>query len=187
MKGQSKKADIWMPLFISDYLADTSHLSAAEHGAYLLMIMHAWMNGGALPAGDDRLRRVARMDAKEWNEARSELIGYFYAADDGSLRHRRIDDELVRSNANIDQRSKAGKASALVRKQKKEAEQAAQRNGNESSTSVATHVQREPQREGERDSQRNGKPPPPPTKNQGGGITTDGGCARDDAPRGRVR
>ena len=51
----------WMPLHIDDYLADTGHLTGAEHGAYLLLIMHYWQNG-SLPGSERLIARVARMD-----------------------------------------------------------------------------------------------------------------------------
>lgn len=79
----------WMPLYVADYLADTGHLSAAEHGGYLLLIMHYWQNGG-LPNEDRRLARIARMSPDEWADARETLFDLF---EDG-WRHHRIDAEL---------------------------------------------------------------------------------------------
>jgi uncharacterized protein YdaU (DUF1376 family) len=52
----------WMPLYIADYRKDTAHLSAAEHGAYLLLIMHYWSTG-SLPVEDAPLARIAAMTA----------------------------------------------------------------------------------------------------------------------------
>ena len=50
----------YIPLFVADYLADTSHLSTLEHGAYLLLIMNYWQRGESLPCGDMQLARIAR-------------------------------------------------------------------------------------------------------------------------------
>lgn len=79
-----------MPLYVADYLADTGHLSAAEHGAYLLLIMHYWQNG-ALPNEDRRLARIARMSPAEWEDSRETLADLFSK----NWTHKRIDEELV--------------------------------------------------------------------------------------------
>jgi hypothetical protein len=68
----------WMPLHIADYLADTGHLTATEHGAYMLLIMHYWQNGH-LPANEKLIARVARMTADQWEESRDKLLSYFTA------------------------------------------------------------------------------------------------------------
>lgn len=69
-------ASPWMPLYIADYLADTAHLSAGEHGAYLLLIMHYW-RVGKLPTDERQLSRIARMNAREWTSARETIAAFF--------------------------------------------------------------------------------------------------------------
>lgn len=97
----------YMPLFIADYLADTAHLSAAEHGAYLLLIMNYWQRSAPLPADDRKLARIARMTEREWAAAR-ENIAEFFTADGAEWRHSRIDKEL----AIVVEKSTKAKASA---------------------------------------------------------------------------
>lgn len=94
----------WMPLYVADYLADTGHLSTAEHGAYLLLIMHYWSNGG-LPNDERKLARIARMTPDEWDDAGITLKGFF----DAEWRHKRIDQELVSAQAAYDRRAAAGR------------------------------------------------------------------------------
>jgi len=93
-----------MPFYIADYLRDTRHLTAAEHGAYLLLIMQYW-TAGSLPKEDSRLARIACMSEQEWSDARPVIEELFQPG----WRHKRIDDELEKSAEKYDRRSEAGK------------------------------------------------------------------------------
>lgn len=74
--SKQAKPDIWMPLYIGDYLAATSHLGALESGAYLHLLMHQWRNG-SLPSGGEALRRIARVDSDAWSIAWEMLNPFF--------------------------------------------------------------------------------------------------------------
>src|SRR5215469_6944612 len=102
-----------MPLYIADYLGDTSHLSAAEHGGYLLLIMHYWRTG-PLPPDDGTLRKIARMIPGEWEQSKDVLRSFFQERD-GKVRHKRIDAEIGQASGRIEARSKGGKAGAQKR------------------------------------------------------------------------
>ena len=100
----------WMPLNVADYLADTAHLGPAEHGAYLLLIMHYWQHGG-LPDNDRRLARIARMSEEEWVGVRDTIAEFFREG----WQHKRIDQELADAYDLTAKRSAAGKAGASAR------------------------------------------------------------------------
>ena len=84
------KADIWMPFYVADYLADTMHLSPAEHGGYLMLILHYWKSG-PIQNDDGRLAIISRM-GDAWSNA-SSTIKAFFEHQDGMLVHGRIDKE----------------------------------------------------------------------------------------------
>lgn len=92
----------WMPLHIDSYLADTSYLTAAEHGAYMLLIMTYWRDGG-LPDDERMIARIAKMGKDEWAESRDVLAAFFR---DG-WRHNRIDAELAKADEIIEKRRNA--------------------------------------------------------------------------------
>ncbi len=85
----------WMPLYIADYLKDTTHLGALESGAYLHLIMDYWQNG-KLPNDERKLARISRLTDKEWRASKETLKAFFH---DG-WKHKRIDDE-IQTTANI--------------------------------------------------------------------------------------
>jgi uncharacterized protein YdaU (DUF1376 family) len=94
----------WMPLYIKDYLADTRRLRAAEHGAYLLLIMEYWQTR-SLPDDDRQLARIACMSDREWKAARPNIEPLFLP----TWRHKRVDEELRKADAKYERRAEAGK------------------------------------------------------------------------------
>lgn len=104
----------WMPLYVGDYIADTAHLSAAESGAYLHLLMHYWLHGGPPPDDDAQLARIAKMRLAEWKRARPTLQAFFQ---DG-WKHKRVEFELTEA-ARISAAGRAGgKASGEARRQR---------------------------------------------------------------------
>jgi uncharacterized protein YdaU (DUF1376 family) len=104
----------WMPLYVGDYLGDTGHLTTAQHGAYLLLMMHYWRKG-ELPDDDRQLSKIAKLPLKTWCEYRATLQDFFY---DG-WKHKRIDAELAKMMRVSEKRAIAGQkggiGSALAR------------------------------------------------------------------------
>ena len=90
------RPDTWMPLYIGDYLQDTTRLSTEQHGAYLLLIMDYWTNG-PLPDDDAALAQVTRLQPAAWKKLRPAIARLFQIAD-GEWRHKRIDEELDKAS-----------------------------------------------------------------------------------------
>lgn len=91
----TQKVDIWMPLYIADYLADTSRLTTEQHGAYLLLLIDYWRNG-SLPDSDAILAQITRLSPDAWSNARSILQAYF-KHEGGMWVHGRVEDELLKA------------------------------------------------------------------------------------------
>lgn len=85
----------FMPLYVADYLADAAHLSTAEHGAYLLLLMTYWQTGKPLPDDDKKLARITGLSGRNWLRARP-VICEFFDLRDNKLVHRRVELELAR-------------------------------------------------------------------------------------------
>ena len=104
----------WMPLYVGDYLGDTGHLTTAQHGAYLLLMMHYWRKG-ELPDDDRQLSKITKLPLKTWCEYRAILQDFFY----DRWKHKRIDAELEKMMRVSLKRSIAGQkggiGSALAR------------------------------------------------------------------------
>ena len=68
-----KKIDIWIPLYIGEYTADTMAFTTEQHGAYPLLLMTCWKAKGVFPIDDESIgihyqiatREVARLQGKD--------------------------------------------------------------------------------------------------------------------------
>lgn len=85
----------YLPLYVSDYQADTSHLTTIEHGAYLLLIMNYWQRAQPLPNDDRKLARIAGLGPREWKRVR-ETLSEFFQVDCSNWFHSRLESELLK-------------------------------------------------------------------------------------------
>jgi uncharacterized protein YdaU (DUF1376 family) len=107
------KTDIWMPVFIGDYLADTMHLSTEQHGAYLLLLFHLWRRG-TLPDDDGALAQITGLSRNAWSQTRP-VLAEFFQIHDGLWRHGRVERERIRVTAKQISNSKQAKSAAARR------------------------------------------------------------------------
>lgn len=109
----SKKLDTWMPLYIGDYLADTSRLTTEQHGAYLLLLMDYWRNGPP-PDDDEVLASITRLNAQQWRKHAAALRAFF-TVDGGTWTQKRAESERQRAAGVNGKRAESGKAGAAKR------------------------------------------------------------------------
>jgi uncharacterized protein YdaU (DUF1376 family) len=65
-----------MPMFWDAYLADTTHLSLDEHGAYLLLLAAMWRRNGSVPDDDKDNARILGISVAKWKKVKARLNGF---------------------------------------------------------------------------------------------------------------
>lgn len=117
----TKKADTWMPWYVADYLADTTHLSTERHGAYCLMLMAAWKRGGTLPKDDQQLAEVTKLGMAKWKASKEVLLELF--KDNGThYSHKRVTEEWNKAQVNSEKKAQAGSKGGAAKQQKRSEE-----------------------------------------------------------------
>jgi uncharacterized protein YdaU (DUF1376 family) len=112
--AKKKKADIWMPLYVSDYLANTMHLSAEQHGAYLLLLMVAWKSEGRLPNDPAQLQAITRLNPARWKANEAALKAFFVVTSEFWINNR-LRDELAQAIRYTEAKARSGKKGAIAR------------------------------------------------------------------------
>jgi len=84
----------FMPLAVDAYIADTTHLSLTEHGAYLLLLMATWRNNGKpLPDDPERLARIVHVSKRQWLKKFRPVISQFFDLSENTWRQKRLEKE----------------------------------------------------------------------------------------------
>lgn len=104
------KPDSWLPLYVADYMADTTRLTTEQHGAYLLLLMDYWRNGPP-PDDNDVLARITGLTASRW-KAQRKSIERFFSIDAGVWRQKRADFEMNKAREKSEAKQNAGRAGA---------------------------------------------------------------------------
>lgn len=122
----------YMKLYIADYLADTTHLTRDEHGAYLLLLMALWRAGGKLPNDPHKLAKLSKCSTPEWEEISPSVLEFFTVSG-GALTQKRASIEIAKYEAVVSGAKSAAKRSVSQR---------ANKNNELDPTNVATNVER---------------------------------------------
>lgn len=96
-----------MQLYVGDYLKDTRHLTAEQHGAYLLLLMSMWAHGGELPSDPKKLARLASCTPARWAKIEADVLEFF-EVDGDVITQSRLRNELKKALEKSIIRAEAG-------------------------------------------------------------------------------
>ena len=104
-----------LPIFTDALLGDTQHLTQAEFGAYLLMLIVAWRaQDCSLPNDPRYLARITR-SIRNWSAISSAVMPFWKLGEDNQLRQKRLSKERAFVTNAIEQRRQAGINSAKLK------------------------------------------------------------------------
>ena len=130
-----------MPFFVDAYLADTTHLTLEEHGAYLLLLMSMWRRGGSIPDDDIMTARMLGASPRAWRRLKLRLMPLLqkYGPEGAEmLTQGRLQREWNSSLENSRRQSEKGRRGAEAKWQGKQREGDGRGNGREHGREIAS-------------------------------------------------
>lgn len=116
--GRRLMSFAFLPLYTGDYRRDTAHLDCAEHGIYLLFLMHCWDQKGPLPIDERKLLGICgARSGSEIEAMRRVLVEFFVRMEDGWY-NTRMQREVEAADAVSRARSVAGKRGYVAKLRK---------------------------------------------------------------------
>ncbi|WP_187275060.1 DUF1376 domain-containing protein [Methylobacterium sp. WL120] len=116
--------NLFMPVWVDAYHADTRHLSTVQHGAYLLIMMSMWRSGGKLPNDEKLLARISGLTLDKWRRYGQQVMNLL-VVDGDFVTQKRLLQELEKSRSKIDKKRAAGKAGGTANSLKNKGSRAA--------------------------------------------------------------
>ena len=104
------RVDVYLPLYVRDFLTSTIGWTAEERGHYLTLLMLQW-DRGSLPSETCDLERLSPGVSKCWGI----LDSKFPVCDDGSRRNAKLEEHRCRCVQIREKRSQAAKSAASGR------------------------------------------------------------------------
>lgn len=103
MTGERLDSMDWYPHHISDYDADTLHLTIAEDGAYCRLLRWYYANERPLPNDDQALASICRIGLSEWLAIAPKIKSFFVTRDTREchvsvMHHKRCDSQILKQN-----------------------------------------------------------------------------------------
>ena len=100
---------------ISDYRADTGHLTLLEHGCYHQLLDQYYLNEEPLPLDIDKIFRLLSARTQDEKNAIKNVLKDFFVETEAGFIQRRCDNEIKFYHERIDSAAAAGRKSAEKR------------------------------------------------------------------------
>ena len=100
-KPKRRVKPLWMPLYIAEFIADTTNLTASQGWAYINLLCAMWRsNDGTLPNDADTLARVGKVHRPRWAKVWGAIKSLF-DVDGDRVTSVSLQAELGKANAKI--------------------------------------------------------------------------------------
>jgi uncharacterized protein YdaU (DUF1376 family) len=114
-----KRVDVYMRLYVSDWLEATADLSLEEQGAYLRLLAFMWKRDGWLVLDHHALARLMAVSRRNWDRLWSKLSRFFIVNEDvKTFTQKRLQEELASAHKWRLKCIEGGKASGAARRGK---------------------------------------------------------------------
>jgi uncharacterized protein YdaU (DUF1376 family) len=108
-----------MPLWVRDYLADTTHLSCAQKGIYSTLLFVMWAKGGYIDNDERSLARLVNLPLIRFRDLFPEVSKMLMIEGD-RITQKRLLLEYEKARTLVEKKSRAGRASVEAKALKKQ-------------------------------------------------------------------